>query len=822
MKASGDSDEHDIYFRVFKHTTRLSSAVSTVQSIETNRVTVSRLVAVPARKVFVAACLDFVLRVYPYNAVSAIPTVLSGGHRGAVMDVIHLHDDVVASVAVDGSICTWRIPAPSNIKSPSSVALVDSLRLENERALSIASLNSNHIVVGTESGKLVILKHRVRGEALHVAKTLAHGDAVLRIAAMENDYFVSVSRDKTARVWNTTNIPALHNPIATLAFDSAVVSCEMNHEHHLIALGTANGALHVYYISDTNSVEKVFQTGDVDFCLNSIRFVTNDILAIACLSGCVVFASISRQKVTARLALDRNTFLMDTAPLDDGRLVAVGMSHYSAVFQMPSSILKGQSLVEESIPTSISGVKKKTAEIDIGAGDDNLSIRSSKKVDPLRSTSSKRGMRIKGGPVLKSGSAKKGIRTRNGAGGTAAAAAGGGDDANDTLVLRKGASNGSLSAMADEARRLANTNTSPNPEDDHVVRKGTASNNSLNSLAAIAGEKSQANKDRPRGKSQKRDDTAVVRPSTSRKGIRRRNTGSADDESHVSQGVSSSGSKKGIRKGRSTTGIPRPKNNDKRSHSTLGHGDDVANVKANLRPAQPPALQFVGTRARGYGSNGNGNSNGIGGIGMTQMGPTSIPTSPVSGKLDPPLPFAPKKDAASPPPFPLPSSIYRGEGTLPSTIVANQTMAPVASAHPQASTTASKAAQYLSAATASASKATLPTSASNQPSLPPVLPPPSPANVNISNMKALPKPPPVLPPPSPSQPASLPPPIPSKNAYTVPSKLRSTPSPPPPAPAFGSRLIPPPLTKSRSPPTKVHAAYCLITDPSTAASCPEE
>ncbi len=281
------------------------------------------VVTLPEYGLFVAACADCVLRVF---AIDGRTVHTLKGHGGSVKGVTVIVDDVIASVAVDGSVITWRA---------NDGMMIDKFVLENEVCESI-EVHGDALVVGTHVGNLFFITH-LRGQRLKLRAAIDDEDEeeierrqpISAIAAGAG-LIVSCSLDGIASVWDGEEL----EQIGAVDFDAPVLCVALDDEH--LVFGCANGTVYIHRIAGGARLGAIPFT---DLIINDVRFVDVDTLVCAGVTGCVAFVNLREMRVIDRVVVQRGAPVLAAAPITRHRMAVAGAHGLMVACDFPEGIV---------------------------------------------------------------------------------------------------------------------------------------------------------------------------------------------------------------------------------------------------------------------------------------------------------------------------------------------------------------------------------------------------------------------------------------------------------------------------------------------------
>lgn len=174
------------------------------------------------------------------------------GHTGSVMDVAFMPgENIMYSTGGDGRILKWDI---SDLNKPFETLLENPI---GQKALDITP-DGKWLICARDDGKILLLNLANKVETDQELE--GHTRAVSNLAvAPNNEYFISVSIDKTIRKWNLKTF----NSEVFAEINSKVNSVDISPDSKYVAVGGQNGIIHVWDANDTTKVFNIkSETGD--------------------------------------------------------------------------------------------------------------------------------------------------------------------------------------------------------------------------------------------------------------------------------------------------------------------------------------------------------------------------------------------------------------------------------------------------------------------------------------------------------------------------------------------------------------------------------
>lgn len=289
------------------------------------------IAVLPGYGLFVVACLDQIVRVYTTDGRLVHEME---GHRHSVMGITLVVNDVVASVAKNGSVITWRA---------SDGVMIDKLVLKNEMC-NCVEVHGDILLVGTESGNLFAISH-LRGRQLKLQGALnsdAHDELPVVAIGVGAGVIVSCSHDWTAAVWHGEQLRWMKS----LQFDAEVLSVAIDDDY--LVFGCKNGTV---YVHTTQGGRRLGVLPRVDICVNDVRLIDARTVVCAGMSGCISFIDLIEMRVLQRVVLQRRAYAIAVAPITPYRICVAGAPALMSSCDLPDGIVadlnEGSRLAEE-------------------------------------------------------------------------------------------------------------------------------------------------------------------------------------------------------------------------------------------------------------------------------------------------------------------------------------------------------------------------------------------------------------------------------------------------------------------------------------------
>lgn len=201
-------------------------------------------------------------------------------HKREVTGLVHVCDDVLASVDKDGMLLTWRA---------TTGVLLDQLKVSNNSFRCIAKASTARMLVGTADGEIVIVKHS-NGTKLQDKKRCksAKERAISNISAC-NGIFVAVVGGNV-QVWNGSSGELLHS-IENIPFHSVAVSDDF------IVTGDGGTNLYIHRIQDEYNLQRKINLRRLNQIhirdrIKHICFLNKEIVIVTMTNSHIFFVSV--------------------------------------------------------------------------------------------------------------------------------------------------------------------------------------------------------------------------------------------------------------------------------------------------------------------------------------------------------------------------------------------------------------------------------------------------------------------------------------------------------------------------------------------------
>lgn len=272
------------------------------------------------------------VNIYGYTILGE-PSRVFEEHTGKVSGLMHLCDDVLASVDTDGMLLTWEA---------TSGAVLDQLKVSNRRCTSIAKASTTDILVGTLDGEIVIVENS-NGKKLGVKKQCTSGKniRIYDISAC-NGIFVAALGPYGIEVYNEVNGELSHSILNGNGPSTCVAGSD-----DFIVMGYRDEKICVYGIRDGYNLLRTIELskfhGDRSIksrgvTIQNICFLNVGIVMVTTNDDGIYFVSVKSGECISHCNTKSSATLYETAVLSDGHVCIGGPDGYCAVFKPPQDV----------------------------------------------------------------------------------------------------------------------------------------------------------------------------------------------------------------------------------------------------------------------------------------------------------------------------------------------------------------------------------------------------------------------------------------------------------------------------------------------------
>lgn len=280
--------------------------------------TVVRRIAYVPHYELIAVCASKEVYIYDISTAGEPIRVLRD-HKHIFIRVIHLTDDILATVSFGGTLMTWRA---------GTGAMLDQLNVSKD-SCEITKSSETEIIVGTSRGEIIIAGHD-NGNNLRVKKRCTREDKnfIWDISAY-GDLFV-VAGVSNVGIWQVSNGENLHS-IKRNMITSVAISA------NFIVLGASEGNIYVHDVRDGYTLLKTIDLPDYRRTISHISFLNADIIMATTNVG-ISFVSLKSGQWTSHLRVEKFGIGWCASVLRDGRICASARTGYCALFQVPQEV----------------------------------------------------------------------------------------------------------------------------------------------------------------------------------------------------------------------------------------------------------------------------------------------------------------------------------------------------------------------------------------------------------------------------------------------------------------------------------------------------
>lgn len=270
-----------------------------------------------------AACSDGIVRVYDLNS-TGVPRVMFAGHSSSVRGLVHIQDDVVASVGSDQNVLLWHAASGKRIST---------LKIEDVGLLTaVSKISASTLVVGTGWGHLLFVSFnlRDRNAKCNIIDRAEHAhEKEVKDIAVHSNLMVSCSWDKTAKAWDATS----HQLLDVFVHNDRIISTDA--DNSFILTGCMDGSLYVRRNTPGFPLTFVFRTNDS--WLRSVCIYNDDVVSFIGDSGYLSFVSLSSASRIACIKAP-GSFMRCSVVVNDGRITVGGRAGFCGIISPPSQI----------------------------------------------------------------------------------------------------------------------------------------------------------------------------------------------------------------------------------------------------------------------------------------------------------------------------------------------------------------------------------------------------------------------------------------------------------------------------------------------------
>lgn len=263
--------------------------------------------------------------IYGYSTESG-PIRVFDKHKSEIFDLVHLSDDILASVDHDDMLLTWRA---------TTCDVLDRIKVSKDRCHSITKVSVTEILVGTANGELLIVEH-ANGNNLSVEKLwICENAQTLSGTCVYNNRIV-VARVHDVQVWDYSECHLLR----TFQYGNI---CRVSVSDNLVVMG-GDGKIIVHELSDgynhlrTIDLCKLYHFDRGYTGMNKITFLNTDILMVVTAYSGIFFVSVESGQCVSHCLLENSKDVLRAAVLSDGRFCVGGDSGYCCTVKPPLEI----------------------------------------------------------------------------------------------------------------------------------------------------------------------------------------------------------------------------------------------------------------------------------------------------------------------------------------------------------------------------------------------------------------------------------------------------------------------------------------------------
>jgi len=110
---------------------------------------VNSIACVPHYDLVAVSTFSNTVYVHGYSSID-VPVLEFNKHKGEVNGLIHISDDILASVDDDGMLLTWRA---------TTGVVQEGLKVSEDQCFALSKAGSTAILISTEHGEIIRIKH---------------------------------------------------------------------------------------------------------------------------------------------------------------------------------------------------------------------------------------------------------------------------------------------------------------------------------------------------------------------------------------------------------------------------------------------------------------------------------------------------------------------------------------------------------------------------------------------------------------------------------------------------------------------------------------
>jgi len=331
---------------------------------------VSGIVSVPDHNMFAISSDSDRVLVYRHTPEFA-PVGAFDKHKTRVNGVVHLFDDILASVDEAGFLLTW---------SATTGSVRSGCRVSEGGCWAITKAGASVILVGTTTGEIILVSHEgAKNLAVNERATAENSVWIYGICAHSN-IFVAIDRTNV-KIWDYGDDQLFGN----ITIDNEkILAVAVSDE--FVVMGGEDGEIYVHGRPDGFNFN-LLKTIDLqssghlehDYTrIFDLSFLNEDILMVTTDDSGLFFVSVESGKCISHYQVENSKGLYRTTVLSDGRMCIGGLRGYCAIFDTPPEV---QSYMGKCLPP----IKEEKSTVSVNNIGDINTMQLEKKVQNMES-----------------------------------------------------------------------------------------------------------------------------------------------------------------------------------------------------------------------------------------------------------------------------------------------------------------------------------------------------------------------------------------------------------------------------------------------------
>lgn len=316
-----------------------------------------RITCIPTHELIAVAALEGVY-IHEYYT-EGEPVRVFGEHKKEVKGVVHLSDDILASVDDDGMLLTWRA---------GTGAVLDQLKVCDSPCESITKASATQILVGTGQGEVILIARANGGiRTMNKRCILAITEIIYGYDISANDDVYAAVALSNMQIWNYSTGQRIHSiEHEDVRFCCGAVS------DGLAVTGTMDCKIYVHQIRHqynllrTIDFRSFYQFRNADTWICAITFLNNDVVMVTSYEA-IFFVSLESGQCISHCELDTENWLFQTTVLSDGRICVGGEGGYCSIFDPPQEAKEIISDYTQRIYSPYTTIVEEVVEEEIGS-----------------------------------------------------------------------------------------------------------------------------------------------------------------------------------------------------------------------------------------------------------------------------------------------------------------------------------------------------------------------------------------------------------------------------------------------------------------------